>query len=116
MAQIGYVFNNNKIKIMITINEPKIIANEQNIKFENILIQKDKNREGSYDLIAIIKFGVWNENNERIDEKIIVYSGEDYNTFWSNFNTGKFLYDELKVKENLNVDIPLEVENDFVNP
>lgn len=92
---------------MITINEPKIIANSQKIIFDELHIigGKDKN------LSAVVSFIILNENNERIDTKTITYTGEDYNTFWSNFNSGKFIYQELE----LGIEVDNSIENDFIN-
>lgn len=95
---------------MITINEPKVIATTQSYVFESVNIAKVFEK-----LEASVRFGIYNENNERIGEKVIIYSDEDYNTFWENFNSGKFLYTELKAKENLNVEVTDTVEDDFIN-
>lgn len=94
---------------MLTINQQKIIAETQTYKLDHVLIQ---NSDG---LKAEVQFGVFNENNERIDTKVLSYVGEDYNNFWIEFNSGAFLYEELKAKEGLDVEVPTEVEEEFLN-
>lgn len=51
--------------------------------------------------------------NERVVCKI---TSENWNTFWSLFNNGKFLVDTLKVQQNMsNLIIPNDIESWFVN-
>lgn len=96
---------------MITINQPKIVAQEQIIKFDECHITGGARG----DLRALVSFVVENENGERIDNLYIEYSGSDYNQFWTDFNSGKFLFDELVKEKGLEVDVPNEVEQEFLN-
>ena len=94
---------------MITLDTPIILATSQTFKFENLVINTDGG------LSAIVQFGRYKETGERLDACLIRYEGADFNTFWTNFNSGKFLYDELSRVENLGVVVPVTVESDFVN-
>lgn len=62
-------------------------------------------------MIAQVQFAIINELGQRIDVKVLTYSGKEYDDWWNNFDSGKFLYEELE----LNVEIPEEVEQEFVN-
>ena len=93
----------------IILNKPIITATAQTIKFEELVIKNE------IKLSAILLFGVYNESGKRVGNKTICYSGSDFNAFWTNFNSGKFLFDELKRTENFIETIPMDVENDFTN-
>ena len=95
---------------MLEINEKIILANKQIIKFERVIIEKPNDE---IELNAEVQFGIYNENNERIDRIFLNYSGAEYNQWWEDFNNGKFLYDELVSKNNLNIEVPEDIENDF---
>jgi hypothetical protein len=93
----------------VTVSEQKIVAQSQRFVFENLVIQ----RQGE-NLSANIQFAVFNEKNERIGTHNYDYRNEQFNTFWADFNSGKFLYEELAKKSQLNMQLDESIENDFV--
>jgi len=66
--------------------------------------------------IAEIMFEKFDSNNQSIGTKVISKSGADYNNFWNNFNSGGYLLELLIQEENLSIQLPETVENEFVNP
>lgn len=43
-------------------------------------------------------------------------TADEWNAFWSNFNNGKYLIEQLKEKHDLtNLEIPADIEDWFVN-
>lgn len=95
---------------MLTINEPITIASIQNIKFNELHITGGN--EGK--LNAVISFIVTNENGEIVDTKIVRIDVNDFNDFWTKFNTGIFIYEQLS-KVGVKQAIDASVEADFVN-
>lgn len=53
---------------------------------------------------------------QTIDTFYITYTGEEYNAWFTNYTSGKFLIDELiRVKE-WNISVDEAVEEEFINP
>jgi hypothetical protein len=101
---------------MITVNEPIIVAKAQNIKWEAVTIKSGGTNPGDpKGVFAMVQFGVYNEKNERVTTKTVLYAGADYNRFWTAFNNGRFLYVELNDKARLGVTVPDSVEAEFTN-
>lgn len=96
----------------IQIKEAIFLAKEQTIKFERLRIEKDTEYGR---LTAFITFSILNEKGERVGQKDLDYSGQEFNTFWSGFTSGRFLFEEVVRKENINIEVPQTVENDFIN-
>lgn len=96
---------------MLTINQPKVIAETQDFQFDELHITGGANGQ----LVATISFIVNDENGKRIDTKVLTYSGEEFNTFWSDFNSGKYLYEQLVEKQELDVTVPSSIEESFEN-
>lgn len=95
----------------ITINEPIILTEAQLKRFDSVVIFR--NPAGL--MQARVMFSVLCPVSQKVlKEEVIEYSGEEYNEFWSNFNNGKFLYEEL-VKNEEDIEVPDEVEDDFIN-
>ena len=95
----------------IELNEPKIIATTQKIVFKGLHI----NRDSADKLNATVTFEILDENGKQVSHEFLNYSGEEFNQFWNDFNSGTFLYQNLAIKKSLN---PLEnnsMEDDFVN-
>lgn len=93
---------------MIIVNKPLVLTQNQNIKFENLIL------DNSQKLSARVNFGVYNGEN-RVSSYTLTYTDKDYNDFWNNFNSGKFLFLELVKKQNLGVQVSDTIENDFLN-
>ena len=93
----------------LELNEQKVIAQLQKFQFENLVIEKQ-----GKNLSANIQFAVYNEKDERIGTQNHTYRQEEFNRFWSEFTTGKYLYEELVKKSMLTVEVPEIVEEDFV--
>jgi hypothetical protein len=95
---------------MITIDKPVVISEKQKIVFKELTIISHNS------LSAVLTF-----ENQTLDGTILqhynlTYSGEDFNTFWKNFNTGTFLFQELNRVKNLGLDIENNSqEEDFTN-
>lgn len=66
--------------------------------------------------IAELMFEKFDESNNLIGTKIIAKTGLEYNTFWNNFNSGGYILELLMQEENLNIDLPETIEQDFLNP
>jgi hypothetical protein len=94
----------------IELNQPVVIANNQKIECTSIIL--NKNEKG---WCAEINFSILNEEGQQIGKKSIEYKEEEFNNFWSNFNSGKYLYDELINKNNLQINSSEELEHDFEN-
>ena len=93
-------------KITPTINT-KIVFSEMNISKD---IQNGK-------VSCRVMFVVLDSANNKIDNLIYSKSDEDFNTFWAGFTTGKFLYQQLELKNSSGnlITIPNSVEADFIN-
>jgi hypothetical protein len=94
----------------IELNTPYVLANTQKIVFSRVSIENIET-----ELRASLWFDILNEAGKRIGTKTYSYVGDDFNTFWTNFNTGKFLYDEFARQESLEIDVPETVETEFTN-
>lgn len=66
---------------------------------------------------ATISFPIITTNNEFTNERIVCkITSENWNTFWSLFNNGKYLVDTLKAQQNMpNLVIPSDIETWFTN-
>lgn len=95
----------------IILNEEKKVALSQSFTFDELHIIGGENGK----LEAIVSFVVKNEKGERLAVERLHYSSEDFNTFWEEFNTGKYLYDRLVEDKELSIEVPEEVEENFVN-
>lgn len=98
----------------ITLNQQLVKAQSQTYKFEQVIIDAGLT-DTVPQLSATVRFGVYNENGEKIDTVYLQYTGAEYNQFWNDFNAGKFLYDELNAKMNLGLIVPTTVESEFTN-
>jgi hypothetical protein len=95
----------------IVINEPIILTESQKKRFQSVTIS----RLSDDALMAKVIFHVVCPNSGAfIKEEILTYTGEDYNTFWENFNNGAYLYEEL-TKNLENIELPEGIENEFLN-
>jgi len=92
------------------INIPIIKPKTQIYKLESVNINKNNN-----ELTSTIIFGIYDEKNVRISSLTKMYKGEEFNTFWENFNTSKCLYEEVTSIEKINLLVPKKVEDDFKN-
>lgn len=99
----------------ITINEELVVASEQNYSFKSVTILKEKKLLGTVELKAIVAFDIIDQNGKVVSSHVIKYTGSDYNTFWTNFNSGKFLYEQLVLDRDLDIEVDNSIENDFLN-
>lgn len=93
----------------ILIEQEKVVATSQEVTFDSCTIY---NRNG---LVADVLFKVLNENGAVIEEILLTYEGEEFNTWWENFNSGKFLYDDLVTRKSFSVEVPESIEAEFTN-
>lgn len=91
------------------LQEQKVIANEQRFEFTNITI--DRSGEGK--LTARVSFNIFNEKNQSLGSDTLSYEGEAFNTFWTDFTSGSFLYNELAKRHKIQTTV--EAESDFTN-
>jgi len=94
----------------IIINRPVVIAEVQHKKFSSVVIRRLPNDK----LEAEVHFDVLNEEGAPVASDTLRYAGEDFNTFWASFNSGKFLYEEL-VKTETDITVPDAIEEEFSN-
>lgn len=95
----------------IELNEPKIIATTQKIVFQSILIHRDTAGQ----LNAQVTFNVLDENGNLVSNEQLRYSGEEFNQFWSDFNSGTYLYQTLAQQKSINPPENNSMEDDFIN-
>lgn len=95
---------------MIIINTPKVISQTQNYEIVNILQQKI---DGQWR--AEIQSVVLDDNGNIIDTVLQEYSGESYNNWFRDYNSGSFLVQNLITDENLNIAVPPNIEDEFIN-
>lgn len=95
----------------IQLNEKLVVANTQTIKFDEAHITGGE----TGNLNLLLSFVVLDENGKRIDTKVVKFEGNEYNEFWKGFSTGKFCYEQLVAKENLDIVVTNDVEKDFLN-
>lgn len=93
------------------INKPLVVAESQDFVFDEVHVTGG----ASGNLTAVVSFVVNDEEGNRIDTKVINYTGEAFNEFWDGFDSGKYLYEELVAKEELDVVVPDAVEENFIN-
>lgn len=102
----------------IKVEQALVKANEQNFDFRSITIGKRKkglSLTEEEELYADVYFDIKDENGTIVATERMVYTGENYNTFWSNFNSGQFLYEELVSKKSIQLTLTNAVEADFLN-
>lgn len=95
---------------MIVSNTPTVIELTYNYDVTNIVQQKIN---GKWQ--ADVQYSVYDQDNNFIESILLSYTGEEYNQWFDNYNSGKFLLEELIVKKQLNADIPLGIEQEFIN-
>jgi len=90
----------------LNLNVPVVLASSQVIEFKSVLIEKSGGQN-----VAHLSFKVTNQAGELLPSIHKFYSGEDFNTFWSAFNSGTFLYTQLG--EDIG---QTSFESEFINP
>lgn len=90
--------------------EPLIVDQDETVEFQEISIIKEKGL-----VRAKITFGVLNAAGDVLRNEYLIYNGKEYNKFWEDFVSGKYLYEQLKKQLQLDVDILDKVEDDFIN-
>jgi hypothetical protein len=99
----------------LTLEEPLTVANQQTIKFSHLQITVE-NSPRERQLWSEVVFDVFDENGKNTRKQhVIRYQGEDFNKWWDDFSSGGFLYEQLKSIKEFNIEIPDNIENDFVN-
>lgn len=91
------------------LNEQKVIAQKQVFKFDTLVL-RDVNGQKQAEVV----FKIMDETGTQIGVDSLKYDGDSFNTFWTNFNSGTFLYQELALKLNSQV-APNSLESEFVN-
>jgi hypothetical protein len=96
---------------MVTINEQIILANEQRYEFSRLVIS----RQSDNSLVGEVLFNIRNENNDVVKTASYRLAGEEFNTWWANFNNGTYLFQYLFTKLQKDVTLNESVEASFVN-
>ena len=65
--------------------------------------------------IAEITFDKIDSNGTSVGTEVVSKEGAEYNDFWANYTNGAYLFELLKQKLGLSVDIPAEIEGEFLN-
>ena len=60
-------------------------------------------------------FTIYDENDKIVGTQLFDCPAENWNAFWSNFNSGTFLDRELNAQANLNATVE-DSEQDYLNP
>lgn len=63
---------------------------------------------------AYVRYICLNEN-QKVDEYAVTYTGEEYNQWFSNYNSGTFLLQELVRLKGWNLNVPGAIESEFMN-
>jgi hypothetical protein len=79
-------------------------------------LSMDKDSENGQLSVTII-FNQYDSLGVKIDNLFFTAYGQDYNTFWQNWTTGKYLYQQLQLRDSKGnlIPIPGYVERDFIN-
>ena len=65
--------------------------------------------------IVEITFDKIDGNGTSVGTEVVSKAGLEYNDFWANYTNGAYLFELLKQKLGLSVDIPAEIEGEFLN-
>ena len=95
---------------MLEIAEQKIVATTQKLEFNSLMMIKTT--EG---FVAKVTFFVKNEKNKIVETIQKTYKKSEYNAWWTDFNSGKFLYEEIVKDYYPNKTVPDTIEQEFVN-
>jgi hypothetical protein len=92
------------------IDKPIKVAEKQILSFRSVEIISGQNG-----LEGHVSFSVKNENGEYLDPVRRSYYGADFNTFWTAFNSGTFLYTEIAEIKGEEIPEGVSFESDFLN-
>lgn len=89
------------------INKPRILSQKQDYRFASLRVERNGNG-----MLAVLLFNVYGDNGEYLAQEDVTFLGNDFNSFWSDFTSGKYLYDKFfQLKEiSASVDDSLELE------
>lgn len=96
---------------MINSNQPITIIRNLSYNIEHILIQHIDNQWK-----ATIQTSVTDEEGKRIDTLVNEFTGQEYNEWWNDFNSGQFVIQKIIELNNIDANIPETIEQDFLNP
>lgn len=96
---------------MIQSEQPIVKTITLTYEIAHILIQKI-NGEWRSEVQTTVK----DQDGNFIQSIVNTYNGEDYNNWWNDFNSGRFVAEEVITKNNISVTIPPTIEDDFINP
>ena len=95
---------------MIQSNQPITIIKNLYYSIDHILIQNIDNQWK-----AVVQTAVKDENGESQNTLVNEFTGEEYNQWWNDFNSGEFVIQKIIELNNLDVSIPEKIENEFLN-
>lgn len=64
---------------------------------------------------AEIMFEKVNQDGVIIGTEVVSKTGAEYNDFWANYTNGAYLFELLKQKLGLSVELPANIESEFLN-
>ena len=65
--------------------------------------------------MSVVEYICKDENGNRIETFSKTYTGEAYNTWFNSYNSGTFLLQELLEKQQIQANIPEDIEGQFLN-
>jgi hypothetical protein len=101
------------MSVSVTIPAETIIipAKSASLKFRSILIKKDKE-----ELFAVLTFMRIDANGMQAGaDHVITLKGAEYNTFWNDFISGSFVYEQLSAIAGAPVVASDAMEAEFLN-
>jgi len=97
----------------VKINKPLVVTTEQTFEFYSYTLTRHNGN-----VISNIVFNILDTNGKRVDTKSIRLDGADHNSFWTDFNSGKYLFETLltKIGESDEIqNISNTIEDYFIN-
>lgn len=90
------------------INKPRTLSQKQDYRFASMRIENNGNG-----MFAVLRFNVYGDKGEYLAQEEVVFIGEDFNSFWSDFTSGKYLYDKFFQLKEIGVSVDDSIELEF---
>lgn len=90
----------------------EIPAKEQILNYEIVHVLQQK-LNGKWR--AEVQTNVTDKDGTIVETIVQKYEDENYNGWWSTYNSGKVLVENLVAEKNIDAVIPADIENDFIN-
>jgi hypothetical protein len=93
----------------VTINQPLMLSATKTYRPIATVMHHFEPKE------AFVTYGVFDDTDKQVDATQIHYTGEEFNTWFANFNTGTFLDEELKRILGIEAELPQNNEDYYYN-